>query len=157
MSICNLGLSCEPIKDDLSCCKHFVHSSLNCEICEIHKKIIDLTDMYKELSVRIIAQHEFKLRQIDENVKLDKKVNNFASQLDEIENGLMRRIGILGEAIHQLSDDNHKLSKSPHKCPACDGKGYGKEGYSISMDGIGIGVKHYPCSGCDGKGIVWSS
>lgn len=173
MSHCGLGLSCEPLP-----CEHGKElRKEQCHLCEVKKQIMALTDMYKELSVRVVGFHDFKLRQIDANSKLDKKmqlmkedigkcvtfdvvhshrqmvetwqagceqlINGINLRLDEIENGLIKRVGILGQALHELSQDNHKLRKTPHKCPLCDGCGVSGE----------LALAY--CQACEGKGIVW--
>jgi hypothetical protein len=124
MSLCGLGVvpSC--------LCEHDVDiNRQKFHLCELHKQIIALTDIYKGLSISIVGYQDFKIRQIDENRKLSRR-------LDELENGLIKRVGILGRALHELSEDNHKLRKIPYKCPICYGRGVA-------------------CNTCDGKGIVW--
>lgn len=74
-------------------------------------------------------------------------------QIDEINNGLIKRIGILGEALHTLSEENNKLSKKPYKCPLCDGLGENR------LDRNGMLLSFPPkwpnCKVCKGEGIVW--
>lgn len=77
-------------------------------------------------------------------------------RIEEIENGLINRIGILGTALQELSDEIHRVKKEPHKCPVCDGCG---------MRATPLRVKNYEntmipinldCMSCEGKGIIWS-
>ena len=75
MSHCNLGISCEPVKDQYECCEHLLLKSLPCYLCKLQDQITALTNMYKELSIRVVAQHDFKLRQIDENRKISRRVD----------------------------------------------------------------------------------
>jgi hypothetical protein len=164
MSLCGLGLSCEPLP-----CEHGKEvRKEQCHLCDIKRQITALTDMYKSLSVRVVAQHEFKLNQVDANKIMDKKVDDIISKLeawnDDLEYldslslpkrinkleeiikdnpGLISRIGILGQALHELSEENHKLRKIPHKCPLCEECGVAGE----------LVLTH--CQACEGKGIVW--
>lgn len=134
MSLCSLGLSCEPPP-----CEHGKYlNQEQCHLCELQKQITVLVDRYKELSVQVAAQHEFKLRQIDEN-------KNVSKRLYELEHKLMDRIGVLSASLHTLHQENYQLKKKPHKCPVCDGYG----GTKIS------GTIDEKCEACDGKGIIW--
>lgn len=77
MSHYELGISCEP-----HICDHGLNPALQpCHLCTLHKQIMALTDMYKDLSIRVMANHDFKLRQIDENRKLSKRVDEIDSKL----------------------------------------------------------------------------
>jgi DNA repair exonuclease SbcCD ATPase subunit len=58
----------------------------------INGELKSLTEMYKSLSTRLEAQHEFKLRQIDENRKLSRR-------LDELEEALKRDFITITERI----------------------------------------------------------
>jgi hypothetical protein len=65
MSLCSLGLSCELIH-----CEHEKQlRKEQCHLCEIKLQIIALTDMYKSLSIQVASQHEFKLKQIESEIK----------------------------------------------------------------------------------------
>ena len=78
-------------------------------------------------------------------------------KIDEIENSLIKRVGILGDCLHKLSEENNKLRKKPHKCPVCDGKRFIFYNDFLEVWPIG-GLKiegHKNCSICDAKGIVW--
>lgn len=156
MSLCGLGISCEPAP-----CMHGKDSRKEiCHLCDIHKQIMALTDMYKSLSVRVMGQHDFKLNQIDENRKLDKKIDNIVSQLkawdEDLEyldsmklpkriEKLEKQIANWEEEFYFLKDKLRCYDKKPHKCPLCDGLG----GTKIS------GTIDEYCNVCDGKGIVW--
>lgn len=72
-----IGISCDPI------CEHgFYTARERCIHCELQKQITALTDTYKSLSIQAAAHHEHKLRQIDENRKVSRRV-------DEHEEGLI--------------------------------------------------------------------
>ena len=74
---------------------------MHCLICEHQKERLShlesqvkaLTEMYKELSLQCANMIDHKIRQIDENRKVSRRMN-------------------LLEA-----------SRKPHKCPLCDGQG----------------------------------
>ena len=51
------------------------------KIDELEKKIIALTDMYKSISIQCAANHEHKIRQIDENRKVSKHLDNIDSSI----------------------------------------------------------------------------
>lgn len=152
MSLCGLGISCEPAP-----CPHGKDSRREqCHLCDIHKQIAALI-------VQVTAQHEFKLHQIDANGKIDKKISSMQVRIYEIENGLIKRIGILGEALHTLSEENNALRKKPHKCPVCHGEIKILIDPVTPMSGIQAmfgkrdenGMYYKDCKSCDGKGIVW--
>lgn len=157
MSHCSLGLSCDPI------CDHGIHTSRQrCIHCELQRQITALTDMYKELSIRVVGFHDHKLRQIDENRKISKRVDeldaaykvDFEVAKDIIFESARTHASILKcekglKDLEQLFyDEKAKFrcnDKKPYKCPLCDGKG----GFYISgtMDSV--------CYLCESKGIVW--
>ncbi len=60
--------------------------------------------------------------------------------------GLISRIGILGNALHDLSEENHRLKQKPHRCPICDGLGK-----NLALIAQQVSV----CNVCEGKGIIW--
>lgn len=139
MSHCGLGLSCEPTP-----CEHGKYiSQEQCHLCELKRQMMALTDMYTELSIRVIAQHDFKLRQIDENRKISRRVD----EIDETLKAWNEDFEYLDSL--KLNKRIKKLeSRKPHKCPVCDGKGYcHSSGINIASGG--------QCQSCQGKGIVW--
>lgn len=101
MSICSLGLSCDPI------CDHGIHTSRQrCIYCELQKQITALTDMYKSLSIQVAAHHEHKLRQIDENRKISRRVD----ETDHIANCQGESISIIIKNLNKLErelESNH--------------------------------------------------
>ena len=133
----------------MSICIHGVPIKIQCGKCEdkhrinlLESQVKALTEMYKEISCMVAGCQDHRIRQIDENRKISRRV-------EEIENGLFRRIGILGEALHLMSEDNHQLKKTPHKCHVCGGSGKNIN-VLLSMPPI------YPnCKSCEGSGIVW--
>lgn len=78
------------------------------------------------------------------------RLERIEKEIDEINNGLIKRIGILGEALQGMSDENARLKYKPHKCPVCDGK----EKYYHKFDGQSVPTL-ITCIACEGKGIIW--
>lgn len=88
MSICGLGISCEPVS-----CEHGRQLRIErCYICELNDQIFKLNDISKSLSIRIEALHEFKLRQIDENRKISRRVDEFEKIFNELKYVFKERI-----------------------------------------------------------------
>lgn len=89
--------------------------------------------------------------------------NEIENRLNIIENSLIKQVGILGNALNDISNATYRENKTPHKCPVCDGKGkISKEPiYSLSADHYKpIDQRHLTrtvkqCESCEGKGIVW--
>jgi len=80
MSDGGYGLSCEPV--NLPSCVHGVVDYCHkCQdrfidqVIELAKQVNALTDMYKSVSIQCAANHEHKLRQIDENRKISRRVD----------------------------------------------------------------------------------
>jgi len=171
----------------------------------MQKQINALTDMYKDLSIYLAGFHDHKVRQIDENRKISKRVDEleekisekyahpciiqrieklenlidvkkaeqiicdganlhltilkFEKRMEELENiikynqGLIGRIGILGEALHTLSEENTKLKKIPHKCPVCDG--HGRLNLKEPLITKNSTCYSISCVPCEGKGIIF--
>lgn len=159
MSLCGLGISCEPAP-----CPHGKDSRREqCHLCDIHKQIASLI-------VQVAAQHEFKLNQINANVKLDKKVDEVVSQLkawdEDLEyldsmklpkriEKLEKQIANWEEKFYFLKDKLRSADEKPHKCPVCNG-----EGKLIINNGqlLTSYPAQYPtkeCHACEGKGIIW--
>jgi hypothetical protein len=136
MSLCGLGLSCEPLP-----CEHGKElRKEQCHLCELKRQVMALTDMYKELSVRVMAQHEFKLRQIDENQMVAQKILEINETLKAWDEDFEYLDSLkLPKRISKLEKNN----KIPHKCPLCDGCGVAGE----------LALTH--CNSCQGTGIVW--
>lgn len=191
MSLCGLGLSCEPLP-----CEHGKEvRKEQCHLCDIKRQIMALTDMYKELSVRVCGFHDHKLRQIDENKKISAKVDEIIklflkgdSQLEDDVIRIERKIekleqqtvnisllhssnqghetwkrgcevlisGIQKELMElkrfqDITHEQYKNRKSPHKCPVCEGIGINCDIGEIR----GLPIKSDKCHSCEGKGIVW--
>lgn len=126
MSHCGLGLSCEPIKDQYCSIhkSHFVsfNGFMKCPECNweqrpkpsLEDQIKALTDMYKSVSIQCAANHEHKLRQIDENRKISRRIdelfetleayNEDAEYLDSL--SLPKRIEKLEELNQQCFEAN---------------------------------------------------
>lgn len=109
------------------------------------------------LKERIKSLEFHKNIQIEENRKISRRI-------DEIENGYIKRIGYLGEALHTLSEENEKLRKIPNKCPVCNGKGFcnpcsGRGEFFTGNSPGATAICQYCrgtplCIPCNGKGIV---
>ena len=77
------------------------------------------------------------------------KINfdNLTKRIDELEEvnkhnqNMISRIGVLGESLHLLSEENNTLRKKPHSCPRCSDNSK----MNNSKD----------CTACEGRGIVW--
>jgi hypothetical protein len=92
MSHCNLGLSCEPVKEE--------------EPKSILGELIDSIIIIKN---RIDALHEHKLRQIDENRKISRRVDNIdaksayaSARADEISKYINERIDNVEKHINEI-------------------------------------------------------
>lgn len=84
---------------------------------------------------------------------IEVNVKNLHDRIDQLENGAIRRIGILGNALSNISNGAYKDNKTPYKCPVCHGncmrpnplKGCENAMMPVNLD----------CIVCEGKGIVW--
>lgn len=60
---------------------------MKCPLCNweqqkkpsLEDQIIALTDMYKSVSIQCVSNHEYKLRQIDENARMSKRIDKIES------------------------------------------------------------------------------
>jgi len=130
MSICTVGISCEQVKY----CEHGINIALQeCLFCKMQKQITALTDMYKHLSLMVARCQDHHIRQIDENRKISRRV-------DELERIAKRHSEIVCQS---------KLS--PFKCPVCGGIGIN----CIIGEFRGLPIKTDKCKSCEGKGIIW--
>lgn len=108
---------------------------------------------------------EWKAAAIEKNIQDVKRIRELEKTTDKVQKiinenpGLIERIRILGTALHELSEENHKLRQIPHKCPICEGSGM----KNISVEAaLKVLDKHkdnssdiFLCRACEGKGIVW--
>jgi hypothetical protein len=78
------------------------------EIKELKEQIKALTDMYKELSIRVVAQHEFKLRQLDENKDIADFEKFTSFRIDRLENNVQKneKFNELEKRIEKLEYEN---------------------------------------------------
>ena len=53
------------------------HSQIkeSCWYCKVNGQLQALTDMYKSISIQCAANHEHKIRQIDENRKISRRID----------------------------------------------------------------------------------
>lgn len=171
MSACCNGLSCERP------CEHGIHlDQQQCFLCELDRKIKALEDVDYDERIHDLENigAESRLLELEKNISslasislihssnhvhetwkagCEVLIKEIQKQIDEINNGLIKRIGILGEALHTLSGENHKLRKKPHKCPVCDGLGEDR----LERNGMLLSFppKWPNCKPCKGEGIVW--
>ncbi|MFI5405459.1 MAG: hypothetical protein ACHQ1D_02980 [Nitrososphaerales archaeon] len=97
-----LGISCDPI------CEHGVHIARQmCRECELQRQFNALTDMYKSLSIQVAAHHEHKIRQIDENRKISRRVDELEKELEIHKTALTRK----WQANSELSKRVDELEK----------------------------------------------
>jgi DNA repair exonuclease SbcCD ATPase subunit len=131
------------------------------EILSDHKKIFDNFNKKENFFCDVFHDFEKRIDKLEKENEIrkdtiscidrayDTECKELGKRISRLENlikdnqGLISRIGILGTALHELSEENYKLKKTPHKCPVCDGKYIAifKECESA-------------CLACD-KGIVW--
>jgi len=104
----NIMLNDEPT---LELCPHMILKSLPCFFCSIEERINKL--------------EEHKIRQIDENRKVSKRMDELFKKFDFLANAAAK-------------------NKKPHKCSMCNGIG----GFYIS------GIMDEECSACEGSGLV---
>lgn len=144
MSLSGLGISCEPVKDSLEVCEHSIHINLPCQLCKLQKQIIALTDMYKSLSCSVAGFQDHKIRQIDENRKISKRMDELGTKFEYFMQNSSFNLNI---SVNEPMPGELKpmVNKVPHKCPVCNG--YGGTIISGTIDEY--------CHACEGKGIVW--
>lgn len=106
-------------------------------ILQIQAQLKALTEMYKALSINVAGLQDHHIRQIDENRKTSKRV-------DEVE-----------QLVYDEKEKFRCNDRKPHKCPVCKGLGnpditdrtaYGPRRHMIEND---------PCNSCKGTGIMW--
>jgi|ERR1700733_547090 len=164
-----MTISCEIPSENT--CVHGLPVNYECGRCNdkhrinlLESQIKALTNMYKEISCMAVSCNDHKIRQIDENRKISRRIEKLEERLDRIDHkGLINRIGILGEALHTLSEENNKLRKAPHKCPVCLGEIKILIDPNIPLSGINAmfgkrdenGMYYKDCKSCEGKGIIW--
>jgi len=141
--------SFEDMKNELICFKK--------QRNELNERIEACEQNYPSLWKKLKIIEDF----IGQNYKVD--LSSLIERIERLENiikdnqGLINRIGILGEALHELSEENHKLRKKPYKCPSCNGSGEIKkkdtaqEDYQIAKMGDEI-IFITECRICKGKG-----
>jgi Zn finger protein HypA/HybF involved in hydrogenase expression len=112
----------------------------------------ELTEMYKNLSIYTVEFHVHKSCQIDENIKISRRV-------DEVEKFQRERAHLINfKSYLDLSDrvtklENDKVNKNPYKypykCPNCHGSKHIMEEVEPRV------LKMKMCPTCECKGIVW--
>jgi len=96
--------SCENNSDSLECCEHLVHESLPCHLCKLQKQITALTDMYKELSPIIAGYQDHRIRQIDENRKISKRVDDMDDFLKTVMTNVLYIKLVLEKLENQINE-----------------------------------------------------
>lgn len=132
------------------------------EAYRLTEKMENENDMQKDvaqLGQRVRKLEEHHVRQIDENRKISRRIDeayglieNLEKRVKDIEYRLTHIIALPSEIDMRLEEVERKLDKAfdkfcvkPHRCPVCDGSG------GTIIDG----VMDENCNGCEGKGIVW--
>jgi hypothetical protein len=92
---------------------------------------IDVLGRLDKLEKCYIELQEYHTRQIDENRKISRRV-------DELE-----------ELLKRITEDDIKAEITPYKCPVCEGKGFVFLIFSITD------TRQEECRSCEGKGILW--
>lgn len=87
------------------------------------------------------------------------------SHLQDEMGNLKKQIGDWEEEFYFLKDKLRSRESKPHKCPVCDGSGFGNPeirtvSHSMTINGVkcvpGDPIYHKAvCNSCEGKGIVW--
>jgi len=143
---------------------------------QIIKSLDSLYDMSRSHAVRIEALHEHKLKQIDENKKisrrvdeLEKKINEIALDIESHYEASIEDNEYADDQIRSKFKEFDKLKskfedfmrksvlnceKRPFTCPVCYGCGNDK-GTRESNPNYQFMMKYASCNSCQGKGIVW--
>ena len=139
---------------DMPVCEHLVPLKFTCGRCEVSKMTNDYVSfdvihtmrqtietwqkgceiLINVLQERIHLLEEHKNRQIDENRKVSKRID----ELESISNSQANTIKI-------LCKKSNKADKQPYSCPICDGKGFDKK----------EGLLKYTCRSCKGSCVLW--
>lgn len=108
MSIC-AGISCE---SNHYCVHGFNPAAHQCLYCEMQAKIDSLesqvkalTEMYKDLSCKVAGFSDHRIRQIDENRKISKRVDEIQNDHAKIINGCVDKIDALEKWKKELLVD----------------------------------------------------
>lgn len=56
--------------------------------------------------------------------------------------------------FQDITHEQYKAKKTPHKCPVCEGCGNDK-GIRKDHPNFEFFYTYSPCNACEGKGIVW--
>jgi hypothetical protein len=155
-------------------CVHGVSVKFECGICVDHHKlnllesqIQTLTDMYKDLSIKIAAFLDYRNFQIDENRKISRRVDELQNDHAFVINGCVDRIGELERTVKAIKESYNNLCASsmkriPYKCPICDGTGALQleteeelNRFCKSRMRTDDNKWFIWCKSCEGKGILW--
>ena len=164
MSLCGLGISCEPITDIKEVCEHGIVVTFPCDWCAIHKLLAEL--------------HVHKIRQIDENRKISNRVDelekviNYISNHTNDENVNKRRIDELEAAykadyetardiIFQGAQTHASILRCEAKIKELESSDYDERISDLEKIGVesrllkvesGYSKKPYICPRCSGSG-----
>ncbi len=156
LSVCIHGkplkFNCDKCYAPMNSCKCLCHLANGGECCKscngyaytneisqhdkLKKSIFDLECKIGYEILRITELDKHHLRQIDENRKISRRVDEIEERISKIESQLGKNI--LDSYV-----------KKPHKCPICEGSGKYQ-----TLDSSPPYVLHNECKCCD-KGIVW--
>jgi DNA repair exonuclease SbcCD ATPase subunit len=158
---------------DNDICKFFVEFDLKFRQLELELRA-RLNDVWVRVNCvedRLPFIEEYEKRQIDENRKVSKRIN----ELEELYKSDARN---MKQVLSELAKDNKRITKlerhfsgdyqliasklNPHKCPVCDGHGNIYSDYLCNQEMLLAGwhrdalrSAYKQCVSCEGKGIVW--
>lgn len=138
----------------------YAHSDVISRIERLEKLYNSSTEIEQLLLTRLKELESWT--RADEDVVYD-KLKVLENEINEIKNGLIRRVGILGEDLYHLSEENYKLRKFPHKCPICLGDQKILIDPATPLSGIEAmfgkrdinGMYYKDCKACNETGILW--
>jgi predicted RNase H-like nuclease (RuvC/YqgF family) len=154
----------------MALCEHGNIAEFNdCRYCAIDKQA---AKNYAAILNRINILHEHKNRQIDENRKISRRVDELQKRIEKLKtltdikqlekilyDGAQLHLTIikfetrmkeLEQRLSICGDKVDKITSKPHRCPNCEGSGRYKLAIAQSPSDI------IDCHSCKGTGIVWS-
>lgn len=171
-----MGLSCEIPTETMSLCIHGVPIKFECVKCmenkniecikfyneqrlkELESQIKALIEMYKDLICRVAGFSDHLIKQIDENRKISRRLDDivgmFAKDSCKLESEIIRLDKKFDDLEKLFYDEKEKFrsnDKKPYKCPVCEGNGCMNKYLNEEKKLIAFKI----CNSCEGKGIIW--
>lgn len=116
------------------------------KIQTLFKKIIDDNQIYcMKLKIKMNDDYERHVRQIDENRKVSRRMDELEYKIHKLDRLIMPQINGINARIRSLEITDENNNKKPHKCPVCEGTRHCSSESGLS----------WQCESCEGKGIVW--